>query len=168
MTDDANRRPGSVAMPVDGTVVECPHCGRKNRLPAAARGTPRCSNCHQPLPWIVEAHDGSFAAVVDDATVPVLVDLWAPWCGPCRAVSPVLESLARDLAGRVKLVKVNVDESPALAQRFDARGIPMLLVPHRGQKIVEHVGAAPEQTLRPWLEHAIHDASTRHAPERAG
>jgi thioredoxin 2 len=120
------------------------------------------------LPWIVEADDGSFSAVVDDATVPVLVDLWAPWCGPCRMVSPVLESLARDVAGRVKLVKVNVDESPAIAQRFDARGIPMLLVLHRGQKIADHVGAAPEQTLRPWLERALDDASTRHAPERAG
>jgi thioredoxin 2 len=150
------------------TVVECPHCGRKNRLPVAARGAPRCSNCHEPLPWTVEADDGTFGAVVDDATLPVLVDLWAPWCGPCRMMSPVLESLAHDLAGRVKLVKVNVDESPAVAQRFDARGIPMLLVIHHGQKIAEHVGAAPEQTLRRWLEHAIDDASTRHAPERAG
>jgi thioredoxin 2 len=120
------------------------------------------------LPWIVEANDENFGAVVNDATVPVLVDLWAPWCGPCRTVSPVLESLARDFAGQVKLAKVNVDRSPAIAQRFDARGIPMLLVLRRGQKIAGYVGAAPEQTLRPWLEHAIDDASTRHAPERVG
>ena len=149
------------------TVVVCPSCEKKNRIPAATRGKPQCSNCHQPLPWIVEADDTNFAGVADQATLPVLVDLWAPWCGPCRMVSPVLESLARQLAGRVKLVKVNVDDSPALAQRFQARGIPMLLVLQGGQTIAEHVGAAPEQVLGPWLEAAIQDAS-RPARERAG
>src|SRR4051794_23218977 len=94
-------------------IVVCPNCGRKNRVPNAARGTPHCSNCHQPLPWIVEATDDDFGALVDEATLPVLVDLWAPWCGPCRMVSPVLENMAREFAGRVKLVKVNVDASPA-------------------------------------------------------
>jgi thioredoxin 2 len=149
------------------TVVVCPSCEKKNRVPAVTRGKPQCANCHQPLPWIVEADDTNFADVADRATLPVLVDLWAPWCGPCRMVSPVLESLAQQLAGRVKLVKVNVDDSPALAQRFQARGIPMLLVLHGGQTIAEHVGAAPEQVLHPWLEAAIRDASRR-APERAG
>lgn len=143
------------------TVVVCPNCGKKNRVPAAARGTPRCSNCHKPLPWIVEGSDANFAEVADQATLPVLVDLWAPWCAPCRAVSPVLESLAQQFAGRVKLVKVNVDESPALAQRFEARGIPMLLVLRAGAIVAEQVGAAPEQVLRPWLEKALEDASTR-------
>ncbi len=83
------------------------------------------------------------------------MDLWAPWCGPCRAVSPVLESLARELAGRVKLVKVNVDGSPALARRFQAQSIPMLLVLRSGKVVAEHIGAAPEPVLRPWLEQAI-------------
>lgn len=150
------------------TVVVCPNCRKKNRVPAAVRGSPRCSNCHQPLPWIVEADDTNFGEVADQATLPVLVDLWAPWCGPCRMVSPVLESLAQQLAGRVKLVKVNVDESPAIAQRFQARGIPMLLVLQGGRIVAEQVGAAPEQVLRPWLEQALEDASTRSAPEPAG
>jgi thioredoxin 2 len=150
------------------TVVVCPSCGKKNRVPAAARGTPRCMNCHRPLPWIVEGSDTNFADVADAATLPVLVDLWAPWCGPCRMVSPVLESLAQQLAGRVKLVKVNVDESPALAQRFQARGIPMLLVLRGGRIVAEHVGAAPEQVLRPWLEQAIKNASTPTGSERTG
>jgi thioredoxin 2 len=83
-------------------------------------------------------------------------------------VSPVLESLAHQLAGRVKLVKVNVDESPALAQRFQARGIPMLLVLQGGRIVAEHVGAAPEQVLKPWLERAIDDASTPRASDPAG
>ena len=150
------------------TVVVCPNCEKKNRVPAAVRGTPRCSNCHQPLPWIVAADDTDFAAVADQATLPVLVDLWAPWCGPCRMVSPVLESLAQQLAGRVKLVKVNVDESPGIAQRFQARGIPMLLVLDEGRTVAEQVGAAPEQVLRPWLEQALRDTSTRRSPEQAG
>jgi thioredoxin 2 len=150
------------------TVVVCPNCGRKNRVPSAARGTPRCSNCHQSLPWIVDAGDSTFTDVADHATLPVLVDLWAPWCAPCRMVSPVLEALATEFAGRVKLVKVNVDEAPALAQRFRASSIPMLLVLRAGQTVAEQVGSAPEQALRPWLEEAIADSTTRHAPERAG
>ncbi len=150
------------------TVVVCPNCGRKNRVPAAARGKPQCSNCHHPLPWIVEADDSTFADAADQATIPVLVDLWAPWCGPCRMVSPVLESLAQQLAGQVKLVKVNVDESPALAQRFQARSIPMLLVLQEGRIVAEQVGAAPEQVLRPWLEQALAAASTQRAREPAG
>jgi thioredoxin 2 len=137
------------------SVVGCPNCGRKNRVPNAARGTPQCSNCHQPLPWIVEATDDNFGVVADEATMPVLVDLWAPWCGPCRMVSPVLEKLAREFAGRVKLVKVNVDAAPATAQRFRAQGIPMLVVLREGRVVAEHVGAAAEQVLRPWLEDAI-------------
>jgi thioredoxin 2 len=137
------------------SIVVCPNCGRKNRVPNAARGAPRCSNCRQPLPWIVEATDDDLAAVADDATLPVLVDLWAPWCGPCRMVSPVLEKLAREYAGRAKLVKVNVDASPATAQRFRAQGIPMLVVLREGRVVAEHVGAAGEQVLRPWLEDAI-------------
>jgi thioredoxin 2 len=112
--------------------------------------------------YVAEAPDLDLLGMsTTQATLPVLVDLWAPWCAPCRAVSPVLESLAQQFAGRVKVVKVNVVESPALAQRFEARGIPMLLVLRAGAIVAEQVGAAPEQVLRPWLEKALEDASTR-------
>jgi len=77
---------------------------------------------------VVDASDADFAAVADGSTVPVLVDLWAPWCGPCLRVSPVLENLAGELAGRMKLIKVNVDESPSLSRRFDAQAIPTLVL----------------------------------------
>ena len=136
-------------------VVACERCGRKNRVPAAALGVPRCGQCHEPLPWIADANDAGYAAVVEEAVVPVLVDLWAPWCGPCRMVSPALENLARQYAGKVKLVKVNVDESPAISRRFEVQGIPTLLLVRKGEVVARQTGAAPEPTLRAWLDRGL-------------
>src|SRR6201981_1654019 len=113
---------------MESDVVTCPHCGKRNRVPAAAAGKPRGANCHQWLPLIAAAGDGDFADVVEKSSVPVLVDLWAPWCGPCRMVSPALEQAAQELAGLLKVVKVNVDELPELSARFGVQGIPTLLV----------------------------------------
>jgi thioredoxin 2 len=87
--------------------------------------------------------------------VPVVVDLWAPWCGPCRMVSPALAQVAADLAGRVKLVKVNVDESPTIQQRFGVQAIPTLMVLRNGQVAARRAGAAPASDLRAWVESAI-------------
>jgi len=136
-------------------VVSCPNCHRRNRVPAAAEGIPRCGNCQKPLPWIVDAGDNDFAEIVEQASVPVLVDLWAPWCGPCRMVSPVLEQLATEKAGQMKLVKVNADEAPELSQRFEVRSIPTLLVLRQGQVVATQIGAAQASALRPWLEGAL-------------
>jgi thioredoxin 2 len=140
-------------------LVRCGHCGQVNRVAAAASGTPRCGKCHEPLPWIAEADDATFGAVAEDARIPVIVDLWAPWCGPCRMVSPALEQLARDLAGRVKLVKVNVDTSPQISQRFAAQAIPTLLVMRRGQVVARQTGAAPLAALRTWVDNALASAA---------
>ena len=104
-------------------VVRCPTCGKRNRVPAVASGAPRCANCKAPLPWVVDAGDDRFSAVADESSLPVLVDLWAPWCGPCRMVSPVLEQLATDMAGRIKLVKVNADIAPQVSRRFEAQAL---------------------------------------------
>ncbi len=133
----------------------CPSCGQKNRVPRAAKGSPRCGKCHGSLPWVVDAGDDDFIEVADAATVPVLVDLWAPWCGPCRMVSPALEKLAQERAGSLKLVKVNVDTAPLTAQRFEARSIPLLVVMRRGEVVAQQIGAAPEDALRTWLSQAL-------------
>jgi thioredoxin 2 len=140
-------------------VVRCGHCGQANRVPAAAAGTPRCGKCHEPLPWIVEADDTTFGEVADAAGIAVLADLWAPWCGPCRMVSPALEQLARELAGQIKLVKVNVDVSPGISRRFEAQAIPTLLVLRHGQVTARQTGAIPLAALRTWVSDALAGAA---------
>lgn len=147
------------------SVVVCEHCGKKNRLPAAANGTPRCGNCHQPLPWIVDAGDSDFGEIAQ-AAIPILVDLWAEWCGPCRRVSPALAQLARERAGQVKLVKVDVDRAPMLSQRYDVQAIPTLIVLRGGEVIARQTGAAPANVLREWLDRAL--ASGDVAAKQAG
>lgn len=132
-------------------VAACPSCGAKNRVPITASGTPRCAKCQTNLPWLVEAGDAEFADAVDAKRL-VLVDLWAPWCGPCRMVAPVLERLSVEFAATLKVVKVNVDESPRTAQRYEARSIPMLLFMRDGELVDTVVGAQPEHVLRARIE----------------
>lgn len=136
-------------------VVTCPNCGRRNRVPAVGDGRPTCGNCHVHLPWIVDAGDADFAAVAERAPVPVLVDLWATWCGPCRMVSPALEQLATERAGSIKLVKVEVDANPGIAGRFETRAVPTLLVLRGGDVVARQAGAAPLPALRTWLDTAL-------------
>jgi thioredoxin 2 len=138
-----------------GATVQCTNCGRQNRVPAVADGVPRCGNCHEPLPWIADADDDTFADVAERASIPVLVDLWAQWCGPCRQVSPALEQVARDLAGRLKLVKVDVDRATRTAARFGVQAVPTLLLLRDGQVVDRQAGAAPASALRAWVEKAL-------------
>jgi thioredoxin 2 len=113
---------------------------------AIARGVPRCARCKSMLPWLVSADASSFDAEAS-ASVPVVVDLWAPWCGPCRMIAPVLEQLAATHAGHLKVVKVNVDEEPALGARFGARSIPLLVALRDGDEVDRIVGALPRREL---------------------
>jgi thioredoxin 2 len=134
--------------------------GREGRPTRSAPAwTPRCGKCHQPLPWITDADDTTFGGIAEAAKIPVIVDLWTPWCGPCRIVSPALEQLARDLAGQVKLVKVNVDTSPQISQRYGPRPFPTLLVLRGGQVTARQTGAAPLAALRTWVDNALAQAA---------
>ena len=150
MTDATSARPDTTSQqPASGgpqSILVCPSCGKKNKIRPSAKGVPHCGNCGKPLPWLVAASDASFD--LEAAASPaVLVDLWAPWCGPCRFVGPILEDLAREYAGRLKVVKVNVDENPALAQRFQASSIPTLVVLKNGRVVDRVVGALPKSAL---------------------
>jgi thioredoxin 2 len=135
--------------------IRCEHCGKTNRVPVTATGVPRCGNCREPLPWIVDAGDEDFADVAERASVPALVDLWAAWCGPCRQVSPALEQVVREMAGRIKLVKVDIDRAPRIQERFGVQAVPTLLVLRDGQVIARQAGAMPASALRSWVEKAL-------------
>lgn len=137
---------------MNAAIVACPSCGAKNRVPAAAAGTPRCAKCKADLPWVAAATDADFDAVADSSKVAVVVDLWAPWCGPCRQVSPLLEQLAAERAGRLKVVKVNVDENPRTQARFAVQAIPTLLLFAGGKQVGVQRGALPLPQLRAWLD----------------
>jgi thioredoxin 2 len=129
-------------------IVTCPECGQRNRVAAARSGIPRCGVCGTALPWTAEASDEDFAEVAERASVPVLLDLWAAWCAPCRQVTPMVERAAATFAGSLKVVKVDVDRSPSVAGRFDVQGIPTLILLVDGREVDRIVGVPPEEQLR--------------------
>ncbi len=130
--------------------IACPHCGATNRVPAErVSDTPNCGRCHEPLliGQVLELTDANFEAVALAADVPLLVDFWAPWCGPCRAMAPAFAQAAQALNGRALLVKVNSDENPQLSARFGIRSIPTLVKLQQGRETARQSGAIPAQAI---------------------
>ena len=133
----------------------CVNCGTPNKIGPSERGAPHCGKCGKPLAWVVDADEQSFE-VEAKAQPTVVIDLWAPWCGPCRFVSPILDELAHDYAGRLKVIKVNVDDNQGLARRFEAMSIPTIVVLRDGSVVNRIVGAMPkpqlEAQIKPYLK----------------
>jgi thioredoxin 2 len=133
----------------------CGHCGRTNRLPAErAPQDARCGACHQPMftGHPIEVDEDGFGRHVANSDIPVLVDVWAPWCGPCRAMAPQFERAARELEPRIRVLKLNSDNAQALSSRLNISGIPTLLLMRGGREIARHAGAMDARSIVAWTE----------------
>jgi len=139
-------------------ILTCPSCGKKNRSPAerlADEG--RCGACKTPISPVsrpIEADPEAFREITRNAKVPVLVDFWADWCGPCKMAAPEVEKTARDMAGRAVVLKVDTERHPQIAAEYDVRGIPNFAVIRGGLLVSQQAGVVPSAVMKQWLEKA--------------
>jgi thioredoxin 2 len=145
-------------MSAEGIVRTCASCGTKNRTPYPhLADSGKCGQCKQPLPPVAEPLDvdpAQFDAIIRSVSVPVLVDFWAEWCGPCRMAAPHVKKLAAEMAGKAIVLKVDTEEHGELAGRYEVRGIPNFVVLKNGRVVSQQAGLAPMTEMKRWLETA--------------
>jgi thioredoxin 2 len=142
-------------------MIRCPTCGATNRVPQEKieqKLEPVCGRCKTTLPLDarpVTVADATFSTEVEQSPLPVLLDLWADWCAPCRVIAPMIDELAAEMAGRVRVAKLNIDENPVTARRFNVRGVPTLLVLKQGKELDRIVGVQPKSEIARRLQQVI-------------
>jgi thioredoxin 2 len=143
-------------------IIKCEECGTKNRVPGDKTGLkPVCGSCKTPLPGDrlydrpINVTDMTFQDDVLNYKGPVLLDCWAPWCGPCKVVGPLLDSLAKEYAGQIKIAKLNVDENQTTASRYSVMSIPTMILFKNGEAIESLVGAQPRNQIENLIKRVI-------------
>ena len=143
-----------------GVIVGCPNCGQRNRIAyERVNQVPNCAKCHQALRMPGEpidvADEAGFAALTARSALPVLVDFWAPWCGPCKMVAPEIARIAAEGAGRWIVAKLNTEDLPGPAQRFRVSAIPLMVLFNGGREVARQAGAMPAQGIRQFLQQRL-------------